>query len=416
MKLCYRQLCVFRKKNLAKKGNRRRFKLVPTRKKSILGPNPTPNYIPLDLQIETLLRLPVKSLLRFQCLSKLWSSIITSQDFRNRQLNLAASSAPSRLLITFGDFLGKEILLFSLPYPNVSSSSPPSCLVRYKDLSLFKVHGRKVYNAVRGLICVGSKRKVGICNPSTRRLHVLPQIKHKDPPINLDVDPRCNYFLGYDLVGDQYKILAVDNSRWSLEQKVVVLGGERVWRKAPCAKCPHVSRTPALYMDGTLYYGAYRRGMDNISIIVSFDVRLEKFKCIKIPVIYEDMWDTYKTLMNYGGKISVLEYPREGSFRMWVVEDAEKEEWSMTTFHLPQSAACLDYDIIGTFNTGDICLLPKQFFDPFCLVYYNLKTNSTRNVMIEGLNQELYGPKLKSSSRYNVNVSAHFESFMLLET
>ncbi|CAL9247370.1 unnamed protein product [Arabidopsis halleri] len=76
-------------------------------------------------------------------------------------------------------------------------------------------------------------------------------------------------------------------------------------------------------MDGTLYYGAYRRGMNNISIIVSFDVRLE-------------------------------------TFRMWVVEDAEKEEWSMTTFHLPQSAAGLDYDIIGTFNTGDICLLPKR--------------------------------------------------------
>ncbi|CAH8267701.1 unnamed protein product [Arabidopsis lyrata] len=207
------------------------------------------------------------------------------QDFRNRQLNFAASSAPSRLLITFYDFLGKVILLFSLPYPNVSSSSPPSRLVRYKDLSLFKLHGRKVYNAVRGLICIGSKRKVGICNPSTRRLHVLPQIKHKDPPINLDVDPRCNYFLGYDLVGDQYKILAVDNWRWSLEQKVVVLGGERVWRKAPCAKCPHVSRTPALYMDGTLYYGANRRGMNNISIIVSFDVRLETLKSIKIPVI-----------------------------------------------------------------------------------------------------------------------------------
>ncbi|XP_020881850.1 putative F-box protein At3g47150 [Arabidopsis lyrata subsp. lyrata] len=256
----------------------------PREKVNLLSKSDT-DYIPLDLQIETLLRLPVKSLLRFQCVSKLWSSIITSQDFRNRQLNFAASSAPSRLLITFYDFLGKVILLFSLPYPNVSSSSPPSRLVRYKDLSLFKLHGRKVYNAVRGLICIGSKRKVGICNPSTRRLHVLPQIKHKDPPINLDVDPRCNYFLGYDLVGDQYKILAVDNWRWSLEQKVVVLGGERVWRKAPCAKCPHVSRTPALYMDGTLYYGANRRGMNNISIIVSFDVRLETLKSIKIPVI-----------------------------------------------------------------------------------------------------------------------------------
>lgn len=41
---------------------------------------------------------------------------------------------------------------------------------------------------------------------------------------------------------------------------------------------------------------------------------------------------TDKTLISYRGRIGVVENPREGSFRLWVLEDAEKEVWSMNTF------------------------------------------------------------------------------------
>ncbi|CAF1709592.1 unnamed protein product [Brassica napus] len=36
-----------------------------------------PNHIPLDLALEILSRLPAKSIMRYRCLSKLWSSSIT---------------------------------------------------------------------------------------------------------------------------------------------------------------------------------------------------------------------------------------------------------------------------------------------------------------------------------------------------
>jgi len=68
----------------------------------------------------------------------------------------------------------------------------------------------------------------------------------------------------------------------------------------------------------------------------------------------------------------VVENARQGSFRMWVVEDAEKEEWSMNTFYLPQSAAGLDFNIMDTFYTGEICQVPKELSDPFSF-YYNLE-------------------------------------------
>ena len=217
------------------------------------GPTTTQIYIPLDLQINILLRLPVKSLLRFRCVSKLWCSIITSHDFRNRHFNITSSSAPPRLLIAFQDFYGEKLLLVSSPNPNVSSSSTSSCCVPYKDLSKVEINGRKVYNAVWGLTCFESRLKVGICNPSTRELHMFPQIKFKNYP---DIFPCIMYFLGYDRIEDQYKVLAIDNLPWRLEYKVVVLGEEEeAWKEAPCVACPHLANTMGLNMNGSLYYG-----------------------------------------------------------------------------------------------------------------------------------------------------------------
>ncbi|CAH8267742.1 unnamed protein product [Arabidopsis lyrata] len=186
-----------------------------------------------------------------------------------------------------------------------------------------------------------------------------------------------------------------------MEHKILLLGREEAWREAPCVACPHVSHTSGMYMNGTLYYGASRTDIDppnNNSIIVSFDVRLETFNIINVPskvlpMGYENMWLaerwrnlTDKTLINYKGKIGVVENAREGSFRMWVVEDAEKEEWSMNTFHLPESAVGLDFK--------------------------NLDRKSMRSVKTEGLPIS----KLKRVRDLYVTVSDHYESFMFLET
>jgi len=182
------------------------------------------------------------------------------------------------------------------------------------------------------------------------------------------------------------------------------LGGEEAWRETSCIAFPHIGYTQGMCMNGTLYYGAAWKDThspDSNSIIVSFDVRLETFNIINVPskllpVDYENMWvvktliPTDKTLINYKGKVSVVEHPREGAFRMWVVEDVEKEEWSMNTFHLHESVVGLDFKVMNTFYTGEICLVPKVLLtsivdDHFCLFYYNLERKSMRSVTIEGL-------------------------------
>lgn len=379
----------------------------------------TPIDIPLDLQIETLLRLPVKSLLRFRCVSKLWSSIITSRDFKNRHLSIATSSSPTHLLIAFENSDGEELLLVSSPNPIAPSSSSSSCYVPFRDLSLLKIHKNRAHNAARGLICVAS-RKVKICNPSTRDVHIFPRIKFKASP---KVYPCRVNFLGYDPIGDQYKVLAFDNLHWRSEHKVLTLGQDKNWREAPCVVCSHAARTSGLCMNGTVYYGAFMSSNPSKSIVMSFDVRLETFDIINVPrkVVprgHVNMWApsmlpaaaTDKTLINYRGKIGVVENPREGKFRLWVVEDAENEEWSVNAFHLPESvaAAGLDLKVMSTFSNGEICLVPKELSDPFRLFYYSLEKKSMRSVVIE----ELPVSELKQAKGLSVTVSDHYDSFM----
>lgn len=167
----------------------------------------------------------MKSLLRCRCVSKLWCSIITSQDFGNRHFNITSYSAP-RLLIAFVNFRGEKLLLVSSPNLSVFSSFSSSRCVPYKDMNILKIDGIKVfYGAVRGFICFRSRLRVGIRNPSTGELPTFPQFK------NYPVFCTCNmyFYFGYDPVEDQYKVLIVDYSHGRSEHKVLVVGYARPW-------------------------------------------------------------------------------------------------------------------------------------------------------------------------------------------
>ncbi|XP_048623743.1 putative F-box protein At3g47150 [Brassica napus] len=259
-----------------------------------------------------------------QIQNQLWSSVIASQEFRNHHLNIASSSPTPRLLIAFEDFYGAKLPVVSIPNPNVVLS-----FSSYKDLSMVNIKGKIVYNAGRGLICVGAGfENVGICNPSTRQVHNLPDFKFKQTQI---VCPRPMYIFGYDPVGDQYKVLALDDLPWRLEHKIVVLGGEETWRESPCVACPHVVCTKGLYMNGTVYYGAFMKDIDSpyISIIVRFDVRFETFNIFKVPsklvpVGYEFMWKergwspTDKTLLDLLSSCPTLYYLISTILSAWI--------------------------------------------------------------------------------------------------
>ncbi|KAL6141252.1 hypothetical protein ACLB2K_059542 [Fragaria x ananassa] len=59
------------------------------------------DYFPNDVLIDILVRVPVKSLLRFRCVSRIWNSLISSPAFIITHLNQALLQQTNRKLLLF---------------------------------------------------------------------------------------------------------------------------------------------------------------------------------------------------------------------------------------------------------------------------------------------------------------------------
>lgn len=95
------------------------------------------------------------------------------------------------------------------------------------------------------------------------------------------------------------------------------------------------TKSPGTCINGILYYGV-SLDIDKIhaKAVLSFDVRSEKLDLIKLPGLPEKI--SNQRLTSYEGKLAVL-FSRMSDWRInfWVLEDAEKHEWSKNLYVLP---------------------------------------------------------------------------------
>ncbi|CAL9223548.1 unnamed protein product [Arabidopsis halleri] len=94
------------------------------------------------------------------------------------------------------------------------------------------------------------------------------------------------------------------------------------------------SGSRGVHINGTIDYGG--NPLDNNDatyssefMLVSFDVRFERFDHINAPMVVTNDMSYRPTLVNYKGKLGCFCYKNIG-VEMWVMEDVEKQEWSKT--------------------------------------------------------------------------------------
>ncbi|ANM57697.1 F-box/associated interaction domain protein, partial [Arabidopsis thaliana] len=181
-------------------------------------------HLPLDLIVEILKKLPTKSLMRFRCVSKPWSFIISKRR----------------------DFV-ESIMARSL-------RQPPHKL----PVFIFHQCDPGTFFTVSSTFSQSTKPKV--YNPTTRQCLPLPKIES----MVLSPKRHKHCYFGYDHVMNEYKVLAMVNDSQELTQTfhVFTLGRDcPQWRKIRGNidyELISVSRA-GVCIDGTIYYVAVRR-------------------------------------------------------------------------------------------------------------------------------------------------------------
>ncbi|XP_023632988.1 putative F-box protein At1g31090 [Capsella rubella] len=342
--------------------------------------------LPNDLITEILSRLPVKSIRRFQCVSKLWNSILCRQYFT--ELFHTRSSSYPRLLT------GSLVVVADGFHMNSISQDMSqyyckyvSGLIYFPNMRILKNGGNEKMRTTKD----GDYKVRVICNPSTGQYAILPP----------DLNYNCNGFLGFDPISKQFKVL-VFNSRVFGELSCDILTletGKMRWRNIQCPlrHYPHFW-CEGICINGVLYYLTQPTGQGR-DVIGCFDVRSEKFKYLNLNS--DCPGRTSSKLINYRGKLGVINFEDgySGGFPrklgMWVLEDVEKHEWTTYAYTLKAQNKVKDNDyfsIYGVTALGEIVLAKRNAYKPCYVFYFNPEKNTLLSVEIQGVREgeELY--------------------------
>ncbi|XP_056861536.1 putative F-box protein At1g47790 [Raphanus sativus] len=335
---------------------------------------------PVDLISEILLRLPEKSVSRFRCVSKLWSSITTDPYFIN--LFETRSPRPSLLLcITNYD----SLFVASIPQhrhtlhhssnKSFSSSQPISC---YR-MKFPETNGLST-ESVHGLICFQESGTPGVWNPSKKEFVTLPKPRKSWKYLTV--------FLGYDPTQGKHKVMCLPCDRSTDVCRVLTLGSaQESWRTVKTNQNHRsFNSTIGRCIKGVIYYLAYifhgRR-----QVIMSFDIKTEKFNMIPLPL--EGIDRSY--MITYEGRLAFVD--EKNTSRLLILEDAERHKWSSQDF-----LSCLGdqcdvitkqyWRLIGSTHAGELVYLASHFEKISYILFCDPVRNSFRRFEFKGMAED----------------------------
>jgi len=332
------------------------------------------NDIPDDLVFSILSKLSVKSLNRFGCIHKSWSSLFKNPYFMSMfRENLLChnhsyyndTSLLQLETVTIGSEL--KFVLYSLPsercqnktkldWPNPFEEAEPE----------FDVVGS---GSINGILCLVSKsqpnNRVVLWNPTTDEFKVVP-ISLCESARYVDVEITRHGF-GYVSFGDEYKLIRqvmydpksdIDNDidDLSLEDVSYDLFWEiysirsNSWRKLHANFVPYDYREDGIFLDGVCHWlgeDGYDSDEDDDIYLLSFDLSKETFLITPIPLECdrgntEIVWRDLVVLNGFIAFISKCK--KNDTFHISVLgEIGVKESW--TKLYLVCPIPCIERPI-----------------------------------------------------------------------
>ncbi|XP_074284067.1 F-box/kelch-repeat protein At3g23880-like [Silene latifolia] len=164
-----------------------------------------------DLIIEEILiRLPIKSVLRFKSVSKQWYSTLSSSDFANAHLKRSPFSHPSAPVTTLFIMGHMSCYVFSYDDDQISSNFEDNLVKLDVEFSVEKDHV-ELTGCCNGLICLThvSDKTFILWNPATRKLHKYASHRYLKLLFDKAIKVYTAHGFGYLSSVDDYKYVII---------------------------------------------------------------------------------------------------------------------------------------------------------------------------------------------------------------
>ncbi|KAK7292357.1 hypothetical protein RIF29_08135 [Crotalaria pallida] len=311
------------------------------------------HYLPHELIIPILLRLPVKSLLRFKSVSKSWFSLISDPHFAISHFDLAAAASSThhhhnRLvyfpLSTYASQTRSIDFDSSSLYNDAATASPDVSFL--PPLSYPEIKG-----SCRGFLLLCFSTNLCLWNPSTGAIKLLSlsSIASSD----LDIHFFTFFFgFGYDPSTDDYLVVLAD-----LESCFELFSlRANAWNKIEATNLPyinasHVTRTGTLF-NGIIHWLAFRRDV-SVNVILAFDFVERSFSEVPLPSDFNPEF-TFCDLCVLGRFLS-LYVTGDNATEIWVMQEYKvQSSWTKSIVVATDDLPWQKFSPICTTGSGDI--------------------------------------------------------------
>ncbi|XP_012842227.1 PREDICTED: F-box/kelch-repeat protein At3g23880-like [Erythranthe guttata] len=297
---------------------------------------------------EILYNLPIKSLLRFKCVSKSWHSIISGEAFIKEHLkrSIAKDETAGLTGLTHHKLLFTYRYKYSDQTHDWLSSCLGSCSLNCNQLlpaaiepTLYDrpdpyVGGVTISGSCNGLILIrfGRISRLILWNPSTTKYRVIPYPSFEQLPLSNYY--RSSFGLWYNDESGEYKVVCIRDDGWCYQTKVygsktdswttIESFGRRLQEGSYCGKFVN----GRLHWLARLDYSSTRRcRCDIISLDLAADDEKYKYETLSTNCIDYSRGAVF--LRDLGGYLGLMHLTDDADVNVWVMKEyGVRESWT----------------------------------------------------------------------------------------
>ncbi|GFQ07812.1 F-box protein at5g49610 [Phtheirospermum japonicum] len=279
-------------------------------------------FFPDEVVFQILARLPVKSLFRAKCVSKIWYQLISDRYFT--KLYNEVSIRNPKVLVEITD---------------PSSESKPNLIIvdNFRGVSEFSldfIKDRvKIRASCNGLLCCSSIPDKGVyyvCNPMTRQYKLLPKTRER-PVTRFYPDGEATLIgLACDMSAQKYNVVLAGYHRafgHRPERTFVCMvfdSDSNKWKKFVTLQddhFTHMNRNQVVFVNGSLHWLTA-----SSACVLVLDLGSEIWRKIELPDRVTNGSGNRIYLLESDGKLSIVRIS-DVWMSIWVMEDYEMGEW-----------------------------------------------------------------------------------------